>query len=490
MKLYQPIHALLAQAETIGHASARKALRLFQKAHQSAKKIQYQQGLAESLFGIAQMELGLSNFGEALENATKALAAFEKLRDHIGCLKACNSLGASHYHLGNYETALEFYLRALKRAEQIENLEWQAGALGNIGSVYVQLGDFKNSLVYRTKALAIFREMKQYDGEAVCLNNIGNIYFRLENYTSALKYYRESLSVREQHGAPTEMRIALSNIGETLGKLRRPTEATLYLNRSIELCREFGDRRLEAENLIKLAELTIDGERKQETLHRALALADALHISELSYRANELLAEHYSRHGDFKNAFEHYKAFHRVKEAMFNDESERKLRAMRVAFEVREKEQENERLREQLTAKEKELLIHSQCLIERNETQTQMRARLLDIRARAGADAQKIIDKYLAKIETKLSPKDTWATFERQFSHTYPEFFSRLSQRYPALSPTELKVCALLKVGHSTKDMAQLLFISRHTVSEHRGNIRKKMKLGATDNLSSAVAKF
>ena len=63
-----------------------------------------------------------------------------------------------------------------------------------------------------------------------------------------------------------------------------------------------------------------------------------------------------------------------------------------------------------------------------------------------------------------------------------------LSQRYPNLTPGELKVCALLKVNLSNKEIANLLSVSIRNVESHRYWIRKKMGLSSDVNLSVYLA--
>jgi len=54
------------------------------------------------------------------------------------------------------------------------------------------------------------------------------------------------------------------------------------------------------------------------------------------------------------------------------------------------------------------------------------------------------------------------------------------------LTEQEMRVAALIKKGLTNKKIANMLFISEHTVKSHRRNIRKKLKISDSDiNLSS-----
>ena len=56
-------------------------------------------------------------------------------------------------------------------------------------------------------------------------------------------------------------------------------------------------------------------------------------------------------------------------------------------------------------------------------------------------------------------------------------FGVRLQQKAAGLSPREVEICYLVKAGHSSKAIADVLTISPQTVSAHRKTIRKKLGL-------------
>jgi PAS domain S-box-containing protein len=56
-------------------------------------------------------------------------------------------------------------------------------------------------------------------------------------------------------------------------------------------------------------------------------------------------------------------------------------------------------------------------------------------------------------------------------------FVRMLSREFMALTPTEMQVANLIREGRTTKEMAELLYMSEHTVVYHRQNLRTKLEL-------------
>ncbi len=78
-----------------------------------------------------------------------------------------------------------------------------------------------------------------------------------------------------------------------------------------------------------------------------------------------------------------------------------------------------------------------------------------------------------------------WAQFEAQFTSVHPEFRKLLIQKYPELTPQEVRVCQLLRVGMKSFEVAKLICISERGVESHRANIRKKLALKTEQSLTS-----
>ena len=66
---------------------------------------------------------------------------------------------------------------------------------------------------------------------------------------------------------------------------------------------------------------------------------------------------------------------------------------------------------------------------------------------------------------------------EANLNEVISPFSGRLSAQYIGLTPQELKVANLIRQGKTSKEIADLFFVSTRTIESHRENIREKMGL-------------
>jgi DNA-binding CsgD family transcriptional regulator len=94
----------------------------------------------------------------------------------------------------------------------------------------------------------------------------------------------------------------------------------------------------------------------------------------------------------------------------------------------------------------------------------------------------------LHKIINKgLSHDKEWAHFNASFESINKNFYARLKQAYPDIRPNDLKISALIKMGLSIKEMADILNISADSVKTARYRLRKKLQLNTEDNLTDFI---
>lgn len=82
-----------------------------------------------------------------------------------------------------------------------------------------------------------------------------------------------------------------------------------------------------------------------------------------------------------------------------------------------------------------------------------------------------------------------WRKFEHELQIEKPQLINTLLSLCPELSRAELRVCVLLSMQLSTKNIASSLFIDKTTVDKHRQNIRKKLGISSKEDLNLYILK-
>ena len=86
-----------------------------------------------------------------------------------------------------------------------------------------------------------------------------------------------------------------------------------------------------------------------------------------------------------------------------------------------------------------------------------------------------------------MDSKHMWSEFETHFSTVFEDFYINLNKRYPGLTPNESKLCALLRLNLSTKEIASITAQNPKSVDMARYRLRKKMNLNSTDNILDII---
>jgi len=107
----------------------------------------------------------------------------------------------------------------------------------------------------------------------------------------------------------------------------------------------------------------------------------------------------------------------------------------------------------------------------------------LKFRARKDTEA---FDRILLQID-KANGLNPLNDLMNAFKDLQPEFYTRLSEQHPELSPRELEICALISLNMTSKQISVLLNITIKSVEVARHRIRKKINLHPDQNLTTEI---
>ncbi len=144
---------------------------------------------------------------------------------------------------------------------------------------------------------------------------------------------------------------------------------------------------------------------------------------------------------------------------------------------------ENEKNRAEVELKTKELASYAMQITQKNESLYEIKEQLKHISNKVNPDAQKYLQKLIKNIERNTNQTEDWEKFEVYFDQVYEDFTKRIREKYPHLTPNDIKLCAYLRMNLSTKEIAPLLNISIRGVEISRYRLRKKLNMPQNENL-------
>ncbi|MEM1123747.1 MAG: hypothetical protein AAGJ18_25135, partial [Bacteroidota bacterium] len=149
------------------------------------------------------------------------------------------------------------------------------------------------------------------------------------------------------------------------------------------------------------------------------------------------------------------------------------------------RELEIKKANELIELKNRELAASSIKLIEKEEILNTLKGQLS--KGEGGISGVE-----LKKIVRSISNSNTqnWDEFETRFTSVNKDFYKNLNRQHPKLSRGDLRLCALIKLNLTSKEMAKLLGISLESVHTNRYRLRKKLGLTKAVSLTEFIGQF
>ncbi|HDR52447.1 MAG TPA: PAS domain S-box protein [Mariniphaga anaerophila] len=149
-----------------------------------------------------------------------------------------------------------------------------------------------------------------------------------------------------------------------------------------------------------------------------------------------------------------------------------------------------QRLKAELEMKERELVAYLLQLSRKNELIAQVIRQLEKMLEGKNPLTREPLQKLLQNLEQSSSETIDWEMVESQLENLYPGFMVRLHQKHSRLTSKENKLCACLRLGLTSREIAGLKNISPQSVEIARVRLRKKLKLAGSKRLANYLAEI
>jgi len=196
---------------------------------------------------LADLNLCLSRYGQAIEHYSRALAFNRQTGWLEGQAATLGKLGVAYARSGRLAEAADHHNRALALNQRIGRLGGQATNLGNLGVVYLEQGRLQAAADHHAQALALFRELGYRGSQGTALGWLGEIDHAMGQLDRAVDHANAALVIQREvgdRGGEADTLRTLAGIDRDTGRLGPAFELATI---AAALARDTGERRLQAD---------------------------------------------------------------------------------------------------------------------------------------------------------------------------------------------------------------------------------------------------
>ena len=157
-----------------------------------------------------------------------------------------------------------------------------------------------------------------------------------------------------------------------------------------------------------------------------------------------------------------------------------------IQIELQNAQLSKQKLQSELEAKSNQLTNHALHIIQKNKMLKELKTKLNHLRQN-NKSLDKPVSQLINKIDYNFNFDKDWKGFNEIFEQVHPEFYHQLNEKFPDLTASEIRLCALLKLNLDSKGIATILGISQDSLRVNRYRLRKKLAMEKGTNLTTFI---
>lgn len=464
------------------------------------------------MLGAATDEVGMNQL--SLDYYLKGLKISEDMNNHIDVGRFYNNIGVCYLRTNDMDKALDYFNKALELNSRYKNPFELSINYSNISEIYLARKDFDTALEYALKSIQSLDEKRapyDYYSMQYC---IGRIYMKKGEYPMAQSWLDNAYNHQKKHNYKNGVFYTALSLMELADLTDNEAAFEKYRNEASNLADEADNFMLRAEYYKTTSALFYargDTKTAYQLAEKIIAVQDSAYQAENKSRMQQSLSVYNldKRTKEYEGSVANWNpvtvlivcgSFSLIILVLLLLLIRRYRRSMKTNREKQEAGRKLASLNEQLLQEEKlrseaakkelddnrrilasvtlERIITNQTI---EEVIKESKQTLLSL-----SNRDKDNREHLKNIISKLSSVDNevnWEEFQLHFTKVNPDFYRRLGKIHPELTPKDRRLCALISLGLSTKEIAALTFREVRSVETSRNRLRKKLLISTDVNL-------
>ena len=479
---YNRLQAVLRLAQiTWGTSDFKPAMVYAEQANELAETLHQQKQLAQALRIKGLIFNELSDFEKSAELFFSSLKLFEEINDKEGTATLLSDIGSVNFYQQNFEKALEYYFRSLNLAKEIHNKTGISRALNNIAAVYEFMKEYEKAGEYFSKAIPINKELGNKRGEGINYMNLGAIRFNMKDYEASLDYLQQALSIfLDLESKLLQARCHVNLAGYYL-ETKQPKKALDFATKALETGRQQDLKQIVHDAAEIIRQIYLEQGNKAKAYDFAVLqyqMKDSLILMENKTELTKLELQY-----EFDKTAQTKRIAQQRKDLIILIVIITLLIALIVIILIWVRQRvkaknalfRQQQLEHKLEFKNKELTANVMSLMKKNEILSTISDKLINIKTQAVKEETKEAISKISKEIQKITNEEILHEFELRFKEVHNDFYHKLRQKFPTLTPSEQRLCAFLRLNMTTKEIAELTGQQPSSLETARYRLRKKL---------------
>lgn len=400
----------------------------------------------------AILNIKLEKLEEATAEFETSIALCGLVGDSLCVAEGFEQIGYIFGFQGDLETAKHYNTEAIRLFLKCGAKKQVATALNNFAIISVRHGQLHEGITNYLQAIASYKELRMDKEMSSAMNNLADAYRNQMEYGSALDLLDECISLNLKKGYFDNLRFNYANISAVYDSLGDYKTSKLYFEKYYTL----KDSLVGVETQTRIAELELGYQAKQKELVLAKSEND-LQTSRSRNRIKSLVILCLVLSLLLLFAL----TYKRIKRGLMD-----------------------------LKSSKDEVLSLSKENRSKNEKITELEAILLGFKAKIYVGGYGTPSAASSGRTSTILTEEDWLAFKNYFQNIHPGYIGRLRMAYPEMTTAEERLFLLVKINHTTKEIAHILGISEDSVKKSRARLRKRLIISKEVVLENFVAEF
>lgn len=462
-------------------------------------------------------------FSKSIEWYQRAKYSYEQLGESGKSAWMALELGKLRYRLGRYDKALAYIMEAMPEFESSGDTKGLAECSNVLGAIYFASKNYTKSNYYASRFLDYSRDLKDTALMVMAMNNMA-VYANMKlDSVKSRTFISESISLCEEFRDTSMLCNLYLNLAASYLNSNNPDLASEYLERAKHITSNIAEDG-KYHYLGGVLDMMNGCDSLAENhLLKAIEYYSGGEFGMQSQKCHMLLDRIYAARGDTLNAYRELSKYYEIESSLLREDVFMEL------FEYQnEIIQKNEV--EKVTSRRNSILLVSLIvslavisvifllfLFHRTKVKSkaEMEAQktILEMKKMQEYSMTRLTENVVSKltkiagetndpeIKFKLmclsgemsgdSGKNLWEEMDRYVPEFNSDFYKNLIKDFPSLTTNERRLCALLNLNMSTKEIAMMTHQTPHSIKIARYRLRTKLNLsGSKMTLQEFLSKY